>query len=117
MRLESRVLDNGITRISLFGRLDIAGSGAIETQFTIHSASKKALVLIDLSGVEFISSIGMRLLVAATKAQTGRGGKIVMANAQPLVAEALTTANIVELVPLYSDFDAACADLLAAAGE
>jgi anti-sigma B factor antagonist len=117
VKLESKVLDNGITLITLTGRLDIPGSGAIETQFTIHAASKKAAVLVDMSNVEFVASIGMRLLVANAKAQLGRGGKMAMVNAQPLVAEALTMANIVELVPLYDDFDTACTELLAAVEE
>ena len=71
-------------------------------------------MLVDLSGVEFMASIGMRILVANAKALRGRGGQMVLYKPQPLIAEALRTSGIDELVAVYDDYDTACADLLAA---
>lgn len=114
MKLEVTNLDNGIKQIKLTGRLDIPGTNQIENAFTVHAASKKAPVLVDMTEVEFIASFGMRVLLSNAKSLAGRGGKMVLYKPVPLVKEALTIAGIGELVPIYDDFDAACASLKAA---
>ena len=114
MQLEKTVLDNGIKQVSLTGRLDMKGTVEIEGQFTIHTATQRAPVLVDLSDVEFLASIGMRMLVANAKALRGRGGQMVLYKPQPLIAEALRTSGIDELITVYDDYDTACTDLLAA---
>ena len=114
MQLEKTVLHNGIKQISLTGRLDLKGTAEMEDRFTINTATQRAPVLIDLSGVEFLASIEMRMLVANAKALPGRGGQMVLYKPQPLIAEALRTSGIDELIAVYDDYDTACTDLLAA---
>jgi anti-anti-sigma factor len=89
----------------------IKGTGVVETSFTAHTAGKKAKVIVDLSGLDFLSSIGIRLLLTTAKAQANRGGKIVLLNPKPLVEEALVTAGINMLIPMYNDFVLAAEDL------
>jgi anti-sigma B factor antagonist len=62
---------------------------------------------VDLSEVNFIASIGMRTLISSAKAQAKRGGKIVLFNAQPMVREALETAGVNQVVPLFDDLNSA----------
>ncbi len=117
MEQNMTVLDGGIKQISLSGRLDIQGSAEIETQFTIHSASERAAVLVDMSNVEFISSMGIRLLLSNAKAQVRRGGQMVLYNPQSMVKDVLVSAGIDELIPIFDNFDAATAQLTAAASK
>jgi anti-sigma B factor antagonist len=114
MKLEVIELDNGIKQIKLNGRLDIEGTIEIENLFTAHAASKKAGVLVDMTEVEYIASFGMRILLSNAKSLAGRGGKMVLYKPVSRVKEALTMVGIGEFVPIYDDFDAACADLEAA---
>lgn len=109
--LQVKELNNNITQVKIIGRLDIQGTGYIETLFTAHTASKKAKVIVDLSEVNFISSIGIRLLLTTSKAQLRRGGKIVLLNATELVEDALLTAGINLLIPMYKDFHLAFDDV------
>ena len=111
MKLDSETLDNGIIRIALNGRLDVAGTEAIDLQFTALTATQKSAVCVDMDQVSFIASIGMRTLLSNAKALSQRGGKMVLANLQPLVREALTTAGIDTLIPIYEDTDSALAAL------
>jgi anti-anti-sigma factor len=76
-------------------------------KFTALAATRKAAVLVDLSEVNFIASIGMRTLTSSAKAQANRGGKIVLYNAQPMVREALETAGINQVIPLFDDLNSA----------
>ena len=114
MDMQVTELDNGITEVILAGRLDMEGSGKIENAFTIATATDAAPVLVDLSQVDFIASIGMRLLVMNAKALNRRGSKMVLLTPQPLVGEALNVAGIDLLIPIFDDRAAAEADLQAA---
>ena len=111
MKLESEQLDNGITRIALDGRLDVAGTEAIDLQFTALTATQKAKVFVDMGQVSFIASIGMRTLLSNAKALSKRGGIMVLCNPQPLVKEALTTAGIDSLITMHDETSAALAAL------
>ena len=112
MQLEIETLPSGIRQIKLTGRLDMLGANAIDNKFAFAVTTETGPVLVDLSAVEFIASIGIRLLVMNAKVQKSRGGRLVLYGPQPLVKEALLTAGIDLLIPTYDDFDAACAGLL-----
>lgn len=84
----------------------------IENPFTFQVATRNNHVLVDLSGIDFIASIGMRMLVKNAKAIGHRGYKMGLLNPQPLVKEALETAAIDTIVPIYADVDSASAELL-----
>ena len=114
MEFEIAELPSGVKQLSLSGRLDIQGANAIDNRFAFAVTTSKAPVLVDLSGVDFIASIGIRLLLQNAKSLKSRGGKLALYKPQPLVAEALTTAGIDLLIPVYDDLDAANAALLAA---
>lgn len=112
MELEIADLPSGLKQLTLHGRLDIQGVHAIDDKFAFVVATSKAPVLIDLAAVDFIASIGIRLLLQNAKSLRNRGGKLALYRPQPLVAEALTTAGIDLLIPLDDDLDAANAALL-----
>lgn len=115
MKMESEIIQGDITKISLDGRLDVEGTEAIDMKFTALTATKKAAVVVDMSQVSFIASIGMRTLLSSAKAQANRGGKIALANLQPLVKEALDTAGISSLIPMFDDMESAIAEVSGAA--
>jgi anti-sigma B factor antagonist len=113
MEFETTTLETGVVRVKVGGRLDMDAALKLENPFTYRIATVKAPVVVDMSTVDFIASIGMRLLLKNAKAQQGRGGKLVLYNPMPLVREALTIAGIAEIIPIHEDFDAACSDALA----
>ena len=109
MKLDFASLDGNIMKVTLTGRMDIAGAQAIDMQFAgLASASGRALV-IDMSGVEFLASIGMRTFLLNAKSLKQKGGTMVMFNAADSVAKALRTAGIDVLIPIHTDLQSACA--------
>lgn len=98
-------------RIRLNGRLDLKGSGEIDLRFTSLTTTDGSDILVDMNGVEFIASIGMRLLLSCAKAKITRGGRMALFGLQPMVREALETAGIDSLIPLFADEPAALAGL------
>jgi anti-anti-sigma factor len=91
--------DGMITRAVLTGKLDIAGADVVSMPLATLSGSKQGLI-IDMSGVTFISSIGIRHLVMAAKALSRRNGILVLLKPTPMVAEVLTTTGITEILPI-----------------
>jgi len=89
---------NGSTaRIALTGRLDIQGAEAISLPLATLSGARQNVV-IDMSGVSFIASIGIRHLVMASKSLARRGGRLVLLKLTPAVHEVLQTAGIIDLI-------------------
>ena len=97
--------ENGIRLIKLNGRLDIIGTGKIETVFTGFCAGEKVRVVVDLSEVDFLASIGIRLLVTTAKSLASRGGKIALLNPIPEVQQVLEITGIPAIIPIYSHLE------------
>ena len=113
MQLEYNELDNNIRMIKLAGRLDIMGTGAIETKFAGYCAGDKVHVVVDLSEVDFLASIGIRLLMLTAKSVASRGGRMVLLNPIPEVNNVLEVTGIPAIIPIYSSLESAEAVLLA----
>jgi anti-anti-sigma factor len=96
-------------KVALNGKLDIAGAEKIALPLATLAGDKKG-VLLDMSEVTFLASIGIRHLVMASKALARRGGRLVLLNPTPLVTDVLTTSGVVELMAIArSDAEAAAA--------
>jgi anti-sigma B factor antagonist len=107
MKLEFEQIGDELLRIALDGRLDIQGAQAIDMKFTALTATRKAGIIVDLSRVDFLASIGIRTLLSNAKAAANRGGRMVLCSPQPLVREVLETSGVASLIPVYDDPDSA----------
>lgn len=103
MQLQTEMLGDELLKIILDGRLDIPGTQAIDLKFTALTATRKSGIIVDLSKVSFLASIGIRILLSNAKAQARRGGKMVLCNPQPMVREVLETMGVGDLIPILDD--------------
>jgi len=111
MKLDYSELENGIRVLKLNGTLDMNGTYSIEIQFVRHCAGENVRVLVDLAKVNFMSSIGIPLLVNTAKSIVSRGGKVVFLNPQDNVLKVLEMVGVPEMIPIHADMDAAIAEL------
>ena len=102
MKLDVAVTENGITKVSLSGRLDIQGALNIDGEFN-KIAKENRNVLVDLSEVTFIASLGVHTLVAGATATINNGGKMVLLNPQPNVEQVLRTTRVDTIMPIIDD--------------
>jgi anti-sigma B factor antagonist len=102
--------DTGTTaKVVLNGKLDISGADVIALPLATLAGGKTGLV-VDMAGVSFLASIGIRHLVAASKTLARRGGRLVVLNPTAMVTDVLTTSGVVELMPIVrSEAEAASA--------
>ena len=106
MKIDSETLENGVLKISLAGRMDVQGTQEIDLKFNGYTATQRA-VIVDMSGVDFLSSIGIRTLLLAAKAILHRGGKMVLFNPDATVTNILKMAGIDTMIPICQSLDEA----------
>jgi anti-sigma B factor antagonist len=104
---------DGIQRIVLSGRMDGPGTEQVAARFTETIAAQPPRVVVDMTRVLFLSSIGIRLLLSNAKALKQHRGRMVIAGPQPLVKEVLDIVGIGLLIPVHADLESACAALAA----
>ena len=108
MDMQIEELDGGVTNVVLRGRLDTVGAGVIDLKFNAVAGSKRAII-VDMSGVDFLASLGIRVLVIGAKAVRNKGGKLVILSPDENVHSVLKTAGIELLIPVLFDRAAAIA--------
>jgi anti-sigma B factor antagonist len=92
----SKDADGQTVRVHPAGSLDSTTAPTLERELTpLIGGTLKALVL-DMEGVTFVSSAGIRVILAARKQMADRGGSLLIANLQPSVAKAF---EIVRAIP------------------
>ena len=113
MELTYADLENGVRKIDLKGRLDIEGANHIDLKFTALATAQRAFLVIDLTLVDFIASLGIATLVRSAKAAKLRKGSLVLLNPQPNVAKVLAATRVDQVVPVCTSLDEAVALVLA----
>lgn len=89
-------------RVALVGRLDIQGAETVAMPLATLSGAKQN-ILLDVSEVSFLASIGIRHLVSATKALSRKGGQLILIGPQDVVREVLTTAGLASMIPMVGN--------------
>ena len=107
MDLTISMRNDGIRLLKLTGRMDIEGTGQIDLKLNAASAEDAAYLIADLSGVDFMSSIGIGVLVRVGKAARRRGGNLVLLNPQTIVRLVLEKTGIPSLLSIHDTLDAA----------
>ena len=115
MELQFNETEHGIRHLKPIGTLDIMGVNEIETKFTGYCAGEAPQVVVDLSGVGFLASIGIRLLMLTAKAVQSRGGRVVLAAPIEEVRNVLEITGIPNVIPLFPSLAAAEQSLRASA--
>jgi anti-anti-sigma factor len=101
LRLRVEQVTSDIVKIDLEGRFDALGAGDVEAQIS-HISSENSGVIIDLSHVSFIASIGLRILLHATRAVQRHGGRLVLLNPVQGVKKVLDLTGVTDLLSVYS---------------
>lgn len=113
MKLQYSELDGGIRLIKLSGALDMNGTYSVEIEFVRQCRGDNVRLIVDLSRVNYISSIGIPMLINTAKSVSSQGGKMVLLNPQRNVAEVLEITGIPLIIPIYTNLESATAAVTA----
>jgi anti-sigma B factor antagonist/stage II sporulation protein AA (anti-sigma F factor antagonist) len=100
----------GVKVVAPAGRIDHASADEFQTALEPHLAecreSEPALV-VDMSKVEYISSVGLRVLMVAAKQVKSQNGCIVVAGLTPLVKEVFEISRFNLVFDVFDSVEAA----------
>ena len=109
MQLTYEDRPDGVRLIHLAGRLDLEGCKRIDLKFATLTAIDRRTVVVDLSAVQFMASLGLATLVSGARILSARGGRMLLAGPQGAVARVLDVAMTRELIPIFEDVPLALA--------
>lgn len=105
-----------VTVVGASGRIDHQTAEAFQTALSSHLDDCKAggqALVIDMGQVNYVSSVGLRVLLTASKLVTAQKGQIAVAAMQPTVAEVFRISQFHRIIKAHDDVDAAVDDLTA----
>jgi anti-sigma B factor antagonist len=109
--VSARFLTPTVTVVSPVGDVDTATAGPLRAAIGEQVAAGAKHVVLDLSGVDFMGSAGLALLIAEREAAISREGELRLAGVPRTAGRALSLTGLTELFDTYPDAEAAAADL------
>jgi len=100
-------VEDGSCVVSLGGRLDTVTSPACEEKFRDLVSAGHLAVVIDLATLDYISSIGLRVLLQVARQLKERNGKVCLANATHNVMSVFEMTNFTRILLIKSSVDEA----------
>jgi len=95
--------------IGLRGRLDATTSPGVEKRLLELVAQGEVRIAFDLSGLSYISSMGLRVLMVVAKQVQTAGGKLALATLSDSVREIFNLAGFTQLFSVFQTVDEAAA--------
>jgi anti-sigma B factor antagonist len=102
LNITTTELPGEVICVGLEGRLDAAAADQIGLRFTAATAARGRPVVVDLSSVSFIGSLGLRLFIASARSLAQKGVTMVLFGANEQVDGVLRDAAIDQLIPCVS---------------
>ena len=103
MQIEFSDVGESVRKVTLKGRLDTPGVLGIEPRFVTGVVQAGKNTIVDLSHVDFISSMGIRMFISVARNMKERHAKLALYAPQPNVDEILESAAFRQLVPVCRD--------------
>ena len=102
MKIDTRQV-NGMTVVDMVGRLDTSTSGDAYDQMVGIAKSGVTKVVLNLDGVEYVSSAGLRVILTAAKLLKSSMGEMKICHANGVVKEVLETSGFNHIIDIYDD--------------
>ena len=93
-----KIIEEKKLTITLTGRLDTTTAPQLETELKQNISGVEALIL-DFSGLEYLSSAGLRVLLSAQKVMN-RQGNMTVKNVNEIIMEIFEVTGFVDLLTI-----------------
>jgi anti-anti-sigma factor len=103
MKMEIGDTADGLVNVTLVGRLDTPTVQRIEPDLAASLVPRAARAIVDLSRLEFVGSMGLRMFVTIARDLARNNGKLVLYSPQPWVNVMFTTASLGSIIPVCAD--------------
>jgi len=114
-RLSYCEIEPGIIGVILRGRLDVRRVPQIQDEFQRITTSGRKPVIVDLSEVELMNSVGVAMLVENANTLRASGIPMILLNPRPRVERVIRIAHLDQLLPIVHDLNEALRTIKTAA--
>ena len=87
-------------KVVLKGRLDTAGVDRMETKFVAALVPRGVSAIVDLSQVDFIASMGLRVLISVARSLSRKNARLVLFAPQEGVQEVFDSVSLGDIVAI-----------------
>ncbi len=94
--------EDSYTVVALTGESDVYTYDQLRAALEAEVTRGVALLIVDLSGLEFMDSTGVQVLLDIRVMMNDRGGKLALAQPQNTVARVLNLVGADQLIPVYA---------------
>ena len=84
------------------GKIDLSNSDGFQAALSASLAKAKASLILDMSGVDYVSSAGLRVLLVAAKAAKAKGGKVTLLAPKPSTLEVLKISGFDKIIAIQA---------------
>jgi len=91
--------EGDVHSICLFGELDLATAEAVERELERAEATDTAAIIVDLSGLEFMDSSGVRLMLIANARSRADANRLTLLRGPAAVQRVLELSGVERLLP------------------
>jgi anti-sigma B factor antagonist len=95
--------------LAVTGELDVATAPRLRQEAVRLSTAGQHRLVIDLSGVGFLDSTGLGVIVGVLKRMRTHGGELVLAAAEPQVRKVFEITRMTDILPIHDSVDEAIA--------
>jgi anti-anti-sigma factor len=95
----SSARDGDVQSIRLFGELDLAGAGAVQRELERAETTDVTSIVLDLSGLTFMDSTGVRLVVTATARSRADANRLRLVRGPAAVQRVFELSAVADLLP------------------
>lgn len=89
--------------LGLNGRFDAQSAGSVEESLKAQIEGGAKKILVDMSGVEYVSSAGLRVLLSSAKRTAAQGGSLVLCGLKSYVWEVFEVAGFTTIFQIFPD--------------
>jgi anti-anti-sigma factor len=106
--METRAAGNA-TIVAMFPRIDANNAAEVQEVLAGAISNGATTILCDFSATTYLSSAGLRALLAAAQQLQDKGGSLALFSVHDLVKEILDIAGFSKMMPVYANENEALA--------
>jgi anti-sigma B factor antagonist len=93
---------DGWTLLRVTGELDVATAPRLRQEAVRVVSEGRLQLVMDLSGVDFLDSTGLGVIIGVLKRVRGHGGELVLAGLSPQVSKVFEITRVSEIVQIVA---------------
>lgn len=99
--------NEGLLILTLTGRFDTPGAGPVQQELDSHFNERPKFIIMDMTGVDFISSAGIRVLLITAKEVESRKGILALVGLNSYCRDLIVTTHIASFLSQFDTMDQA----------